>query len=253
MAERQRVDIRETGGGQAGPATRSIRPGSLDRAAALTGFAFLGLLIASFIVGGSPPQVGAAPSLVVTFWRDHRGEQIVAALLGGFAAVFLVWFGGVVRATLTERAAGRLATTAFGGFLLIAAGGLALAGFQFTAARTVGDVPGPVTQTLAVLNQDFFFLLDGGVLIAVFATAAATLRFGVFARWFGFLSLAVGVVFVTPAFAVAFPAFGGWIVVLSVLTLRAQTQEDPHHDSQGPHRRPPRQVSTEKGAPRGWR
>lgn len=101
--------------------------------------------------------------------------------------------GGVVRSMLgAHSGAGRLATTAFGGLLLIAAGGLALAGFQFTAARTVGDVPGSVTETLSALNQDLFFLLDGGVLIAVFATAAATLRFGALPRWFGYLSLAVG-------------------------------------------------------------
>jgi hypothetical protein len=115
---------------------------------------------------------------------------------------------------------GRLAATAFGGFLLIAAGGLALAGFQFAAADTVGDVPPTVTQTLAVLNRDFFFLLDGGVLVAVFATAAATLRHAVLPRWYGYVSIAVGVIFLTPAFAVAFPAFAIWTLLLSLLALR---------------------------------
>jgi hypothetical protein len=87
-----------------------------------------------------------------------------------------------------------MAATAFGGFLLIAAGGLALAGFQFTAADTVGDVPPTVTQTLAALNRDFFFLLDGGVLVAVFATAAATLRHAALPRWYGYFSVAVGLI-----------------------------------------------------------
>jgi len=63
-----------------------------------------------------------------------------------------------------------------------------------------------VTQTLAALNRDFFFLLDGGVLVAVFATAAATLRHGALPRWFGYFSIAVGLVFLTPAFVVAFPS-----------------------------------------------
>lgn len=103
-----------------------------------------------------------------------------------------------------------MGTIAFGGFLLIAAGGLAVAGFQFAAADSVGQVPAAVRQTLAVLNHDFFFRLDGGVVVAVFATVAASLRHDAIPRWFGYLSVAVGIIFLTPFFAVAFPAFGIW-------------------------------------------
>jgi hypothetical protein len=201
----------------------------LEQAAPLTGFAFLALLVLSFVVGGSPPDAGDSTEEVVGFWQDHHDAQIAAALLAGFAAVFLVWFGAVVRTMLraAEGEPARLAATAFAGFLLIAAGGLALAGFQFTAADTVGEVPATVTHTLAALNQDFFFLLDGGVLVAVFATATATLRHRALPRWFGYLSIAVGLVFLTPVFVVAFPAFAVWMVLLSVLTFRAEGPRQP--------------------------
>lgn len=194
----------------------------VERVAPLSGVAFLALLISSFIVGGSPPDADAPTNEVITFWRQHEHAQIAASLLAGFAAVFLVGFGGVVRSRLREAegGSGRLAATAFGGFLLIAGGGLALAGFQFTAADTVGDVPDSVTQTLAALNRDFFFLLDGGVLVAVFATAAAILRHGALPRWFGYVSLLVGVIFLTPVFTVAFPSFGVSMALLCVLMLR---------------------------------
>jgi hypothetical protein len=179
------------------------------------------LLVLSFVVGGSPPDAGDSTEEVVGFWQDHHDAQIAAALLAGFAAVFLVWFGAVVRTMLraAEGEPARLAATAFAGFLLIAAGGLALAGFQFTAADTVGEVPATVTHTLAALYQDFFFLLDGGVLVAVFATATATLRHRALPRWIGYLSIAVGLVFLTPVFVVAFsrlrrldaPALGAYV------------------------------------------
>jgi hypothetical protein len=195
----------------------------LEQAAPLTGVAFLALLISSFVVGGSPPDAGDSTEKVLMFWHNHDDAQIAAALLAGFAAVVLVWFGAVVRTKLrdAEGEPGRVAATAFGGFLLIAAGGLALAGFQFTAADTVGDVPATVTQTLAALNRDFFFLLDGGVLVAVFATAAASLRHAALPRWYGYFSIAVGLIFLTPAFSVAFPTFGIWTLLLSLLTFRA--------------------------------
>jgi hypothetical protein len=201
----------------------------LEQAAPLTGLAFLALLIASFVVGGSPPDASDPTEKVLKFWHNHDDAQIAAALLAGFAAVLLVWFGGVVHTTLrnAEGEPGRMAATVFGGFLLIAAGGLALAGFQFTAADTVGDVPPTVTQTLAALNRDFFFLIDGGVLVAVFATAAATLRHAALPRWYGYLSIAVGLIFLTPAFAVAFPSFGIWTLLLSVLMFRAGATRTP--------------------------
>jgi hypothetical protein len=55
----------------------------------------------------------------------------------------------------------------------------------------------------------------------VFTTAAATPRYAALPRWFGYFSLAVGLIFLTPAFAVAFPSFGIWTLLLSVLTFRA--------------------------------
>jgi hypothetical protein len=209
----------EAGGSPA--SRRGDRKCRID-AAALTGLGFLALLIASFVVGGAPPDAAHPTRETVAFWLEHRGAQTAAALLAGFAAVLLIWFGGVVMATLetSEGRPRRVASTAFAGFVLSAAGGLAVAGFQFAAARSAGDDPATVTQTLAVLNQDFFFLLDGGVLVAVFATAVATLRNGALPRWFGYASLAVGVVFLTPFFAVAFPAFGVWILLVALLTLR---------------------------------
>ncbi len=96
----------------------------LEQAAPLTGFAFLALLISSFVVGGSPPDASDSTEEVVRFWHDHDTVQVVAAQLAGFAAVFLVWFGAVVRTILraAEGEPGRLAATVFGGFLLIAAG-----------------------------------------------------------------------------------------------------------------------------------
>jgi hypothetical protein len=197
----------------------------LGRAEPLAGCVFVALLVASFVVGGSPPGASASTAKVVGFWRDHRDAQITAAVLAGFAAIVLVWFGAVVRAKLrdAEGEPGRIAAAAFGGFLLIAAGGLAIAGFQFTAADTAASVPATVTQALAALNRDFFFLLDGGVLIAVSATAAATLWHAAFPRWYGYLSIAVGFIFLTPTFAVAFPAFGLWTLLLSLLTFRADS------------------------------
>ena len=51
-------------------------------------------------------------------------------------------------------------------------------------------------------------------------TPAATLRHAVLPRWYGYLSIAVGLVFLTPTFVIAFPSFGIWTFLLSVLTFR---------------------------------
>jgi Flp pilus assembly pilin Flp len=64
------------------------------------------LLIASVVVGGSPPDAGDSTEKVLRFRHDHKDAQIAAALLAGFAAVLLVWFGVVVRTKLREAEGG---------------------------------------------------------------------------------------------------------------------------------------------------
>lgn len=192
---------------------------TLERLAPLSGIAFVALLAISFIVGGESPDADDSTEEVVAFWSEEDSAQIASAIIGAWAAVFIVWFGGAVAAAVrrAEVEAGRLASIAFGGFLLIAVGGLSFSAFQFAAADTAGDVPPEVTQTLSVLFSDFFFPLAGGTLLALLSVGIATLRHGVMPRWLGYAAIVIAIAALTPAGFFAFLAAGVWVLTVSVV------------------------------------
>jgi hypothetical protein len=193
--------------------------GTLERFAPLTGIVFVVLVVIAFAVGGETPDVDDSTRKVVDFWTENDGEQIAAAILGAWASVFLVWFGGSLRATLrrAEGEPGRFSAISFGGFLTMAIGLNAFGGMGFAAADTAGDVPPAVTQTLSVLDSDFFFILAAGSFLALTASGIAIVARGGLAPWLGYLAIVLGIASLTPVGFFAFLAGGIWILVASVL------------------------------------
>ena len=202
-----------------------MRRSTLDRLAPLTGIVAIGLIIAGGILSGSTPDANDSTAGIVGFWRLHDTKEIVAAFLGALGIAFFLWFFGALRSVLraSEGEPGRLAATAFGGFLVFSIGALALLSFQFAAADVADDsgVAPQAIQALSVLQSDFFFPLTAGLLVGMLASAAAVLRFGAFPRWTGYLALVVGILFVTPLFFIAFPLAGIWVIIVCVLMFRA--------------------------------
>lgn len=197
----------------------------LERFAPLAGPAFLVLAVVTFALVGDTPSNDDSTAEVVSYWQENDGEQMAGAGLGGLAALLLVWFGGSLRQAIArdEGRDGRLAALAFAGTVIAAVGLLAFSGFAFVAAETAGDVPGEVTQTLSVLNNDFFFPLAGGIVLLLLASGLAFVRLAVLPRWLGWLSLGLAVLALTPAGFVAFLATIVWVAAVGiVLFLRGE-------------------------------
>jgi hypothetical protein len=168
------------------------------------------------------------------FEDDSRG--LAAGQLGGLAAALLVWFGASVRATL-RRAEGdpwRVATIAFGGFLIAGVGLASIFGFVFAAAQTAGDVPAEVTHTLSLLSEQFFIPFAVGLLVALLATAVVILRHGgPLPRWLGFIALGIAIVFLTPASLGAAIASAVWVLCVSVLLCLREQPGNPRESPTG--------------------
>jgi hypothetical protein len=192
---------------------------TLARLAPLTGIVFVVLAVLAAIIAGESPAADDSIEEVIDYWSENDSENQWAAALISLGAAFLVWFAGSLRSVLrgAEGEPGRLAATAFGGFLAMAVGITAFAGFAFAAGDTVGDVAPEVTQTLSVLNSDFFFIVAMGTLVAFAATAVAILRHGGLPRWLGYVAAVIAVVSITPAGFFAFLAGGIWIVIAGVV------------------------------------
>jgi hypothetical protein len=200
----------------------------LERFAPLTGVLFLVLVIVAVIVGGESPAADDSVEKVLDYFKGDRDSAIAASIILGSATVPFLWFAGVLRAVLAaaEGPPARLANTALAGAVLTAAGINMLAGFNFSAADSVNDVSPEVTQTLSVLQSDFFLPVLFGVAVFMLASGLAIVRFGALPAWVGWVALVLGVAALTfsPASFFATILMIIWIAAVGVmLFMRGRT------------------------------
>jgi hypothetical protein len=192
-----------------------------ERLAPLTGIVFVVFAVVAAILSGSTPDPNDSTAGVAGFWQVHDTRELWSSYIGALGVVFFLWFVGSLRAALRryEGEPGRLAGTAFAGFIVFAVGLLALLGTQFAAADVADDsgVAPQVVGTLSVLQSDLFFPLTIGLAVGVIATGLAILRFAGLPGWLGWVSIVIGVITLTPVGFFGFLAAILWIVIVSVM------------------------------------
>jgi hypothetical protein len=194
------------------------------RLGALSGIAFAALLAVVRVLEGSGlPSAGDPTATVVHYWTSHRASQMAVAVIASFAALCLVWFGGVLRSVLAraEGGQGTLATLTFGGTLLAAVGALAGTSLEFAAADSAGHVPAQVTQTLSVLQADTYLGIAAGFAVLGLAAGAAILKTRALPTWTGWLSVVAGALWLTPGEFVAIFLSVAFVAVAGVSLYRA--------------------------------
>jgi len=197
---------------------------SLQRYAPLTGVAFLPLVIAMVLVPGETPGDTDSTATVFRYWAGHDTEQIVASIIGAYAALLLVWFAASLRTTIARvEANGRLATLTLAGAIVAATGLLIMLAVQFAAANTVGDVPAVTTQTLSLLGADLWFVLGAGFGLMLVAAGLSAIRYTWLPRWAGWMTLALGVLTASPVIWPAILVVPFWIAGLGVALFRLES------------------------------
>jgi hypothetical protein len=190
-----------------------------ERFAPLTGVVFFILIAITFALSNDTPDTDSSTADTVSYWSAHDSRLIASAIIGTFAVIFLIWFGGSLRSALlrAEGGEGRLSTLAFAGILVIGIMGAIGSTLTFVVADTVNDVPAEATQALSVLSSDFFLPFLAGIALFMFATGICVLRHGGLPRWLGWVAIVIGVVSVTPIGFVGFLAVFVWVLVASIV------------------------------------
>jgi hypothetical protein len=190
-----------------------------ERFAPLTGVVFFVLILILFIVDNDTPDADASTADAVSYWTAHDARAITAAILGGFAALFLIWFGGSLRSALlrAEGGEGRLSTLAFAGVLVTGISGAINASIELALGDVADDVPEGVVQTMSVLFAEFYLPFIVGVVIMLFASGLCALRFGGLPRWLAWVGIVIGVITLTPLGFFGFLASLLWVLAVSVL------------------------------------
>jgi hypothetical protein len=189
----------------------------------LTGVVFVALAVLAFIISGETPDTDDSPVKILAFYIRNDTDQMWAAALLAWGAVFFLFFAGIIRAVLraAEGAVGLLSSVAFGGAVVAAIGMLSFAGFSFALGDTADDGLTPqAAQALNALNSDFFFPVAAGVGTLLIATGLSSIRSAALPPWLGWAALVIGIAAVTPVGFFAFLVFLLWTLVTSILLWR---------------------------------
>jgi hypothetical protein len=194
-----------------------------ERLAPLGGTLFLVLAIVSFMVllGESPDSDDSAKE-VVDFWSEDEGKLIASAVVEAFAAVAFVCFGIAIRRAINAaESSDFLGTLAFGGVLIAATGFAIDATLVFALSDTAGDVSPQVTETLNALFSNDFMPFVVGLALLNLASGVAAIRSGYLPKWFGWIQIAVFVLFFAgPIGFAAFLLTGLWVAVIGIVLYR---------------------------------
>ena len=203
----------------------------LERFAPLAGVLFVLLVIAAVIVGGESPSADDSLQTVIEYFDGDRDSALAASIILSIAVVPFLWFAGLLRSVLAaaEGPPTRLASTAWGGAVVLAVGITLLAGFTFVAADTVGDVPPAVTQTYSVAQADLFFPVMVGATVFLLASGLAIVRSAALPAWLGWAAVVLGIAAITfsPAAFFAILLMLVWIVVSSVMLFQRGADTRP--------------------------
>jgi hypothetical protein len=149
------------------------------------------------------PAAGAPAREIVAFYTDASARIVAGASLSLVAIAVFVLFASGLRAILREHEEGDLlATTAFGGALLMAAAGLGAETINMVGALRADD--GHLTQGLGQAVFEISYVLGYnaagvGIGILLLATATVALRArALLPRWLALLLLIVGLACLTP-------------------------------------------------------
>lgn len=198
----------------------TTEPSRLDRWAPLAGVVFALVFVIGFLIGSDTPEFDASGTEVIDHYGD-TGRVYVGIVAAQVAAVALVFFAGALRAR--QRAAGQdwLATTAFGGCVVLAVG-LGVFGMTQFALLSAADLGRPeVAQALNVVDNDNFLPALIGVTVTLLATGLHALVSRSLPRWLAWTSLVLGVVaLAAPIGFVALVLFPLWVLMLAVVMLR---------------------------------
>ena len=207
-----------------------------DRLSALGGVLFVFFFIVGMLLPGSPPTVDDSAEDVVAFFADNRGPILTGTLLVGLGVLAMLWFVSSLVEAMRRVDEGRLANVAQMVFVLTFAVGTVSALAKAALAYSVVGLIQP-DEVRALFHLTLVLDTMGSLVFAAFALAiaGAAMRTTFLPRWWGFVSLVMGLIAILGATAWSRDGFwsptGGivwitniafvlYVVVMSILHFR---------------------------------
>jgi hypothetical protein len=204
-----------------------------NRLIPLCGIVFVALVVASSLIL-NPPGSNASAGKVLAYYQAHQHGASASALLTGLGVIFALLFFGYLRDYMRQDRATRwLATTAFGGVVLFAAGGAISAGSYLALGDQPRVLNAAAAQTLNLIQTDVSgSFTQAGLAVFFLATGAAILRGRLMPVWLGWASLVLGLLAASLILAfIAFLATGLWVIVVAIMLWTKAARESTEQES----------------------
>lgn len=192
----------------------------------LTGVLFIVLLIASFAIGGEPPEASDDVGEIVDHYVDNKDAIIGGSFVSVAAALSLIFFAGYLRKILSsaEDGGGMLPGIVLVGASIIAVGAAIDATILVSLAEAAEDIDPVAVQALQALWDNDFVPLALGAVTFLLSAGIAVVRSGALPVWLGWVAIALAVVGMTPVGFLGVIGGALWILVVSVmLSVRARS------------------------------
>lgn len=187
-----------------------------DRLAPWSGVAFVVLVLGGAAAEWTKPASHASGADVVRFYVAHRSSERLAAVLLTLAFVALLAFAAVVRAQLLAAGSKSLAATTLAGAVLVSAGETLTTSATWALSDQPARLSPDAAQVLNLVVNDFVLVSAAGWLTFAVSAGLAIVRSRVLPAWLGWVSVVIGVLFITPLEVVGFFLFLAWTLVASL-------------------------------------
>ena len=165
------------------------------------------------------PSTTDSADKVATYFRAHTGGTGGGAFSLLLAAIFGLFFFGLVRQRLVRSArCDGLATAGFSGAIILAVAALVQGGVDFAFNDLGAQLNTTTAQVLNVLQNDLNqMMIQCGLTVLMVGFGLVLWRSGPF-RWLAWPTVAIGILASAgPLIAVALPLEGVWILVFGFL------------------------------------
>ena len=203
-----------------------------DRIGTLAGVAapILWALGVAFLFAHEPAE-GATAEDIRAYYRENDLDIIAGAWIFATGTLLFLWFLSGLRARFhaAEGAVGRLTALSFVSGVGVALFLIGLASTSAGAAFAGDDLTAGVAEAMYALNGVFFASAEITGVAFVAATGALIFTTGVLPRWWGWITLLLGLwLFIFPiGWAGLLIGFPLWVLVTSVLLLTRRAGEGP--------------------------
>ena len=199
------------------------------RVAPLAGIAFVVLVTVGFAIEGSTPSLDDAAGDIMQSYADNDTAVIVASALSALGAVALVVFGSDLSARMRTAGSSLLASAAFAGTVICAAGIGVDAALRFTLADSAGEISPEAFAGLFAIWNGFFWPIHLGMAVLVGAAGLATIDSRMLPAALGGLGVVAAVLLVIPVLPVTLAGLVGaavWVFVAGTILWRQPRAAD---------------------------